>query len=369
MDLELSQSLPIRKLYSLKDIALLSFALFICNLNKLRNLCADMNAKLTFQGAPPHLNFKFELSKEYMLKLKSESIIELQNYRLPQEFNEKVTKLICPLYSIVNQFLHNNPALLDTTIDLRKIIVLSNDGSINQAETQRKIMMNPNLSNNIRFASACAVCSVKNIAMLWNNMSESELEFYKTASDKYNVYTPPLVMLWRDFLLNGKVDWPSNDEFFQYAPHFEGAYYIINKLDLKLREEKIAKCFEYALLHHIDLDIWLERMDERQKTELIQSNAIGVLRSYLEWPRAIYLTNVANLLWQFIKPHDFVDFLWLIYDRIITEYGYYDYLNAALEFLDKCPDDYWNHGDVAFELNCLSDNLRRVVEKRNLKKD
>ncbi|GBL75258.1 hypothetical protein AVEN_194487-1 [Araneus ventricosus] len=358
-------SFPIRKVPSLQHITVLYVAFFMNNFNGMRDRCAQKHSKSDMQYASPDLIYRDRILPVGMREWISDALERLNNSVLPEVLKDKVSSFFIPLYSEILKFLNMNKVLLWTTLDVKECIVISIDGTVNHKKSHQKIIKNPLLDKKIRFVSACSICAEEDISNIWKNMSETEMEFYRTPIVGYNDYTPPLVMLWRDFLLNGNVDWPSDPSFFlSILPFSDAAYFIINKLPIELRRERIHQCFGIAVIYNIEADFWMERLDDELKREFIQTKVHQILETYITWPRTIYLTDAANLSWQFLQPHEFLSILSQIHRKIKNESEYFDHTDTFFDLYQACPEEYIKQWDIKDDLNCLRNSVTEIIRGR-----
>ncbi|KAF8784852.1 hypothetical protein HNY73_010468 [Argiope bruennichi] len=362
MDMEPSRYFPIKSPPSLQHIMCVYIAQRNIDFNKIRNICQNHYEIQNRYLSTPRSAMVRELTENNIRDLKSDALQRLSAYCLTDELTDQVMDHLLPLYNQVFKFININEPLMSTTIDLKVCFVLNMDGSINRYKTHKKIIMNADISNKVKFASACALCSEEDILNILENAAEDE----KLYDDYFN---PPLVKVWRDILLRGHVKWPSSRFFFEkIASHCEGAYYIIEKLPPDLRSSKINECFHNAVKYNTDIDFWLERMSSEQKKAVIRTQSYLILVNYLEWPRVSHVVEAAKLVWAFLGTKKICDFLWLVYKKISARdiKAEFDYEPIFFKLWLECPNEL-KEGPlrVRYELEAIYDKVTQTVRSHD----
>ncbi|KAF8784845.1 hypothetical protein HNY73_010462 [Argiope bruennichi] len=145
-----------REVPTLQEIARISCAVLISNLDQIKRMCENINSHINCEFVTPDMLSNMAIYPDERIKneFKLEAVNKLKDICIPKIVKAELADCLCTIYSDTFKFLNINYVLLFETLDLKTCIVLYSNGSINQRESLRRIINNPNLSCRIKFASA-----------------------------------------------------------------------------------------------------------------------------------------------------------------------------------------------------------------------
>ncbi|KAF8784844.1 hypothetical protein HNY73_010461 [Argiope bruennichi] len=165
----------IRNVASLREITLVSGAILISDLDKIKHKVEELHRHMNFEIANPEAQSSMTTYPIITETSKYEAEDKLRDICIPATLKKELAECVYTISSEIFNFYIINFDLMHEASSLKDFIVFNPDGSINHWKSHQRIIRETNLSSRIRFASACQFYSLDELMAIWNEVVGPEV--------------------------------------------------------------------------------------------------------------------------------------------------------------------------------------------------
>ncbi|GFT45141.1 uncharacterized protein NPIL_96651 [Nephila pilipes] len=105
-----------------------------------------------------------------------------------------------------------------------------------------------------------------------------------------------------------------------------------------MRRRWLRTLINCKIIDYEDFHFCFMRLKPNERYDILRTYSYDILEYFLDWPLQNEFLEVADRMWSYISPHDFIKiFHFIIYQRIMIGWEDYDYIHLLKEFWKLSP--------------------------------
>lgn len=384
---------------TLENISLIKIVASLWNQHHIRVLVAEFTHSHLFSTVDNEITLipTITLRRQKWQKIEDQVKEKLAKFTLPTSLKEKMLGYIQPVGLQIMKWMeyHLNHCCLD--LDLPNEVCWTPQATIDKKKTAELLVKDVTIDITTRYKLACIYCLEDNIPELWNQIPESEKEFFYSEEDPSKISQSELVVFW-GYYIKGEVAKMDNmirrkqNGRCSYTHLFRSAAesgnkvateYFLQKLNprekpllnlnvalsvVNKRHNREPKITDPPKEYYTEvLCFLLLQTSKEQQIEVFKTHPLPVLCCFLDWPWQNFFVEIAGHLWNFLPEIDYYFVFQSILHKLHIGYIDYNYKKIFRDVWQQIPDTDKNYIINNKGLVYLLDRLFQVQDQENFK--
>ncbi|PRD25210.1 UNVERIFIED_CONTAM: hypothetical protein NCL1_41559 [Trichonephila clavipes] len=296
--------------------------------DEVRQLNVNWNTEKKALGEHMHYPACIETSKRWENLVKK----KVTSFSIPTNLRKEIENTVRFISLEIAKWKKDQFPFVLKIDDVTSYIKWKSNGTIDTRMTYKTLIQCEELDISQRFRLACRYCTVDEVKAFWNQTPESDRRSVLLG----NIHTFAFSLLEKGLLEKERID--LDETSIRLLQNQLGLTLYFNKLSPEMRHERLATRKYLENLHLDEVCFCLSKMEDNELIQLAKARPRQLLEFFLSWPFQIAFLDVASCLWNYLNETEFLNLLGIIiYERIIVEWGDYDYVELLKEFWRQSP--------------------------------